>query len=316
MRTSLVGALLAVLLAAACQPAVAGPERPPVAAAKTRAAELRQRVAELTARAERLAVAADVEQARVDALVAEATQRERQLDEAEQALAEAGAGYREQVRDLYAQGPLAPFELLLASGDPAALALATRVAAASMEQRRGALTGAQEARDRVDLALAELRHGQEGVRASAGRLAARRAALAAELAAVQALLDQADAEVRRALEAERARRLEAHRAAVEAAMAGRGRPAGRGWRCDLSGTSPAEWFIIAHESGGDPTAANPESSAFGLGQLLLDMRLRYLGVAYATTDCRRQLAAFRTYVRDRYGTAEAATAFWVAHHWY
>jgi peptidoglycan hydrolase CwlO-like protein len=315
MRTSLVGALLAVVLAAASQPAVAGPERPP-AAAKARAAELRRRVAELTAQAERLAAAADVEQARVDALVAAATRSEQQLDEAEQTLAEAGEGYREQVRDLYAQGPLAPFELLLASGDPTALALATRVASASIEQRRGALSGAERARDRVDLALAELRHGQEGVHASAARLAARRAALAAELAAVQALLDQANAEVRRALEAERERRLAAHRAAVEAAMAGKGRPLGRGWRCDLSRTSPAEWFVIAHESGGDPTAANPASSAFGLGQLLLDQRLRYLGIDYATTDCRRQLAAFRTYVRDRYGTAEAAMAFWVAHHWY
>ncbi len=150
--------------------------------------------------------------------------------------------------------------------------------------------------------------------ASTRRLDARRAALAAELAAVRALLDQADAQVRRSLEAERARRLAAHRAAVEAAD--RGRPAGRGGRCDLSRTSPAEWFIIAHESGGDPTAANPSSTAFGLGQLLLDMRLRYLGVDYATIDCGRQLAAFRAYVRDRYGTAERAMAFWIAHHWY
>jgi predicted nucleic acid-binding Zn-ribbon protein len=314
MRTSWVGVALAVLVAAAWQPAVAGPERPPVAAAKARAEALRRQVNELTARTERLAAAVDAEQARVDALVVEATLRERQLDEAERALAEAGAGYRDEVRDLYAQGPLAPFELLLASGDPAALALATRVAAASIQQRRGALGEAQTARDRVDLALAELRHGQEGVRASTRRLESRRDALAAELAAVQALLDQADAQVRRALEAERARRLAAHRAAVEAA--GLGGRVGRGLRCDLSGASPAELFIISHESGGDPTAANPGSTAFGLGQLLLDMRLRYLGVDYATTDCGRQLGAFRAYVRDRYGTAERAMAFWVAHHWY
>jgi uncharacterized protein YlxW (UPF0749 family) len=314
MRTSWVGVALAVLVASAWQPAVAAPERPPVAAAKARAQALRERVDELSGRAERLAAAVDAEQARVDALAVEATLRERQLDQAEQALAEAGAGYHEEVRDLYAQGPLAPFELLLASGDPAALALATRVAAASIQQRRGALGDAQTARDRVDLARAELRHGQEGVRASTRRLESRRDALAAELAAVQALLDQADAAVRRALEAERARRLAAHRAAVEAA--GLGGPVGRGMRCDLSGASPAELFIIGHESGGDPTAANPGSTAFGLGQLLLDMRLRYLGVDYATTDCGRQLGAFRSYVRDRYGTAERAMSFWVAHHWY
>lgn len=133
---------------------------------------------------------------------------------------------------------------------------------------------------------------------------------------MRALLDEADAQVRRAIEAEQARRLAAHRAAVEAALAGRNRPTGLGGRCDLSGTSPAEWFIIAHESGGDPTAANPASTAFGLGQLLLGQRLRYLGNDYATTDCGRQLAAFRAYVRDRYGTAQAAMAFWLTHHWY
>jgi uncharacterized protein YlxW (UPF0749 family) len=313
MRTFRAGAVLAVLLLAVCQPAAAGPERPP-AAARARAAALRQRVAELSARAERLAASADAEQARTDELAAVAAQRERQLDQAEQDLAEAGAGYREQVRDLYAQGPLAPFELLLASGDPAALALASRVASASIEQRGDALSDAREARDRVDLVLAELRHDQEGLRASTRRVEARRAALAAELAAAQSLLDDADADVRRALEAERARRLAAHRAAV--ARAGWGRPTGHGRRCDLSGTSPAEWFVIAHESGGDPTAANPGSTAFGLGQLLLDMRLRYLGVDYATTDCGKQLRAFRSYVRDRYRTAEQAMAFWVAHHWY
>ncbi len=89
-----------------------------------------------------------------------------------------------------------------------------------------------------------------------------------------------------------------------------------GLRCALDGTSAAERLVIEHESSGDPGAANPVSTAFGLGQLLLDQRLRYLGADYATTDCARQLAAFRAYVRDRYGTAEAAMAFWLAHHWY
>ena len=41
-----------------------------------------------------------------------------------------------------------------------------------------------------------------------------------------------------------------------------------GGKCDLSGTSDAEYFIIMKESGGDPTADNPRSTAFGLGQLL------------------------------------------------
>jgi septal ring factor EnvC (AmiA/AmiB activator) len=89
-----------------------------------------------------------------------------------------------------------------------------------------------------------------------------------------------------------------------------------GGRCDLSSTSSAERWIIMHESGGDPTADNPSSTAFGLGQLLLGNRILYLGNDYATTDCAKQLSAFRTYVRERYGTAERAQAFWEANGWY
>ena len=70
------------------------------------------------------------------------------------------------------------------------------------------------------------------------------------------------------------------------------------------------------ESSGDPTADNPASTAFGLGQLLLGNRILYLGRDYATTDCGRQLWAFRAYVRDRYRTAERAKAFWQANGWY
>jgi hypothetical protein len=70
------------------------------------------------------------------------------------------------------------------------------------------------------------------------------------------------------------------------------------------------------ESSGDPTADNPASTAFGLGQLLLGNRILYLGQQYATTDCGRQLWAFRAYVHDRYGTAQRAKAFWQANGWY
>jgi septal ring factor EnvC (AmiA/AmiB activator) len=89
-----------------------------------------------------------------------------------------------------------------------------------------------------------------------------------------------------------------------------------GGKCDLSGTSDAEYFIIMRESGGDPTADNPRSTAFGLGQLLIDGRRHYLGANADTTDCALQLQAFRGYVRDRYGSAENARAFWVSHGWY
>ena len=89
-----------------------------------------------------------------------------------------------------------------------------------------------------------------------------------------------------------------------------------GGKCDLSGTSDAEYFIIMKESGGDPTADNPRSTAFGLGQLLIDGRRHYLGANADTIDCGLQLQAFRGYVRDRYGTAENARAFWLSHGWY
>lgn len=89
--------------------------------------------------------------------------------------------------------------------------------------------------------------------------------------------------------------------------------AGGDWQATLS---PAERWILTRESSLNPAAKNPKSSAFGLGQLLLDNRLRYLGADYATTDPYKQLAAFRAYVADRYGTAERAMAFWRAHNWY
>jgi hypothetical protein len=97
---------------------------------------------------------------------------------------------------------------------------------------------------------------------------------------------------------------------------GGGGGGGSGGRCDLSGTSAAERWIILRESSGYPTADNPTSTAFGLGQLLLGNRILYLGQDYATTDCGRQLWAFRAYVRDRYRTAERTKAFWQANGWY
>jgi hypothetical protein len=143
----------------------------------------------------------------------------------------------------------------------------------------------------------------------------------ARLAGAAAALRSRSAELRRLIRQEelaRQRAAAAARAAAARAGGGGGPPAagGSGRRCDLSGTSAAERWIILRESSGDPTADNPTSTAFGLGQLLLGNRILYLGQQYATTDCGRQLWAFRAYVRDRYGTAEQAKAFWQANGWY
>jgi septal ring factor EnvC (AmiA/AmiB activator) len=129
----------------------------------------------------------------------------------------------------------------------------------------------------------------------------------ARLAGAAAALRRHSAELRRLIRQEELARRQG---------AGGGPAGGSGRRCDLSGTSPAERWIIMRESSGDPTADNPASTAFGLGQLLLGNRILYLGEDYATTDCGRQLWAFRAYVRDRYGTAERAKAFWRANGWY
>jgi len=87
-------------------------------------------------------------------------------------------------------------------------------------------------------------------------------------------------------------------------------------KCDSSSASDAEFNIVMKESGWNPFADNPSSTAFGLGQLVFSQRQNYLGDAADTTDCALQLKAFRGYVRDRYGTAENAWSFWLSHHWY
>jgi septal ring factor EnvC (AmiA/AmiB activator) len=144
----------------------------------------------------------------------------------------------------------------------------------------------------------------------------------ARLAGQAASLRSRSAELRRLIrqeEAERARQAAAQRASgTDRRPPVREQPVGQGpgGLCDLSGVSSAERWIIMRESGGDPRADNPTSTAFGLGQLLLGNRILYLGADYATIDCGLQLQAFRSYVRDRYGTAEAAIAFWQSHGWY
>jgi peptidoglycan hydrolase CwlO-like protein len=193
-----------------------------------------------------------------------------------------------------------------------------------VEQERAAATAA------VSSQVTDLRKVQSVRRQAKRALDGKVARLAGQAASLRAR----SSELRRLIqqeEADRAREAAARLASASASPSttapppattapAQGGPAPsvplRDGRCDLSGTSAAEQWIIMHESGGDPTADNPTSTAFGLGQLLLGNRILYLGKDYATTDCGKQLAAFRTYVHDRYGTAEAAQAFWQSHGWY
>jgi hypothetical protein len=108
-------------------------------------------------------------------------------------------------------------------------------------------------------------------------------------------------------------------------------PGGVSFKANLAGLnlSPAEAWIIQRESGGSTTARNPQAvisggknlgHAFGLGQLVDTNRQSYarqLGIANPdTTDPTQQLAMFRLYVRQRYGTPEQAVEWWRSHGWY
>jgi septal ring factor EnvC (AmiA/AmiB activator) len=185
------------------------------------------------------------------------------------------------------------------------LELARRRAARLHEAMVTAERARAAAESRVRLQVGEL----ERVRAVRQQAKQKMDARVARLAGAAAALRSRSAELRRLIRQEELAR-------QRAAAARRGPAGGSGRRCDLSGTSVTERWIIMRESSGDPTADNPTSTAFGLGQLLLGNRILYLGTDYATTDCGRQLWAFRAYVRDRYRTAERAKAFWQANGWY
>jgi septal ring factor EnvC (AmiA/AmiB activator) len=180
-------------------------------------------------------------------------------------------------------------------------------------QLHNGMVGAEQARSAAEAKVRRQVGELEQVRAVRQQAKQRLDGRVARLAGAAAALRSRSAELRRLIRQE-----ELARQRAAAARAGGGGPAagGSGRRCDLSGTSTAERWIIMRESGGDPTADNPTSTAFGIGQLLLGNRILYLGRQYATTDCGRQLWAFRAYVRDRYGTAARARAFWQANGWY
>lgn len=91
---------------------------------------------------------------------------------------------------------------------------------------------------------------------------------------------------------------------------------GADWTSDLD---PDERWILEHESGLNPLAKNPTSSAFGSWQGLLSTRQTYakrLGFDPNTTDPFQQKAMFRAYVADRYKTAAIAKAFWERNRYY
>jgi hypothetical protein len=72
--------------------------------------------------------------------------------------------------------------------------------------------------------------------------------------------------------------------------------------------------LWSSESGWRPTAQNPDSTAYGIAQLL-DQTWVLMG-AGRTADPYTQIDVGLRYIDERYGTACDAWDFWLLHHWY
>lgn len=83
------------------------------------------------------------------------------------------------------------------------------------------------------------------------------------------------------------------------------------WRRTMSWQ---EVWIDTRESTMNPRSVNPSSGALGLGQLL-PSTYRDLGIPISYDPC-AQLRAERAYMTRRYGSEDAAVAFWRSHGWY
>src|SRR5215204_2910162 len=126
---------------------------------------------------------------------------------------------RGDVRDLYARGPFAPLELLLAAGDIHEVAVATDVAGVVLHQDLESLSSVGLATGTVRARVAELDATQAETLALRQRLASQEAAIGRLLTERKAMLATARAEVRAQVRAEQARREAARRAMVAAAAA-------------------------------------------------------------------------------------------------
>ena len=73
--------------------------------------------------------------------------------------------------------------------------------------------------------------------------------------------------------------------------------------------------IISHESGWDYTATNASSGAYGLAQALPASKMASAGADWKTNPA-TQIKWGLNYMNERYGSPNAAWAFWQTHHWY
>jgi cell wall-associated NlpC family hydrolase len=221
-RPAAVALGLAALAAGFAMPARATPGPPgptTLAGARAEAARLRQEVARLDVRVETLAEAHAAARSRLEGLIQAAHRHQAALERSELKLQETREAYAGDVRALYARGPLAPLELLLAAGDIHELAVATGVAGGVLHQDLRALSSIGLATGTVRARVAELAVTQAQTLAVRQRLAGQEAAIGRLLATRKTMLATARAEVRALVRAEQARQEAARRAMVAAAAA-------------------------------------------------------------------------------------------------
>jgi hypothetical protein len=103
---------------------------------------------------------------------------------------------------------------------------------------------------------------------------------------------------------------------IRSAMAALAAPFGGGGGA-VGGGGAMQW-IIAHESGGNPRAQNPHSSASGLFQMIDGTWRAYGGSTAHAKDASvaEQQAVASRYVASRYGSWENAQRFWQSHGYY
>ncbi|MFI9271465.1 transglycosylase SLT domain-containing protein [Kitasatospora sp. NPDC052896] len=73
--------------------------------------------------------------------------------------------------------------------------------------------------------------------------------------------------------------------------------------------------IVFHESSWNVTAVNASSGAYGLVQALPGSKMASAGADWRT-NAATQIKWGLNYMNTRYGSPNAAWAFWQVHHWY
>ncbi|EEI87073.1 hypothetical protein HMPREF0072_0306 [Anaerococcus lactolyticus ATCC 51172] len=84
----------------------------------------------------------------------------------------------------------------------------------------------------------------------------------------------------------------------------------------VSDVEKKHWeYIISKESGWNPSARNPSSGAYGLGQAYPPEKMKSYGEDWQTNP-KTQLLWMHDYMINRYGSITKAYNYWIKNHWY